>query len=255
MATSKPVKDMSTLELEEAYNAETQCASQVPDSSDPPAEAESTSKEAKEESKEEIDPVEKAKEEANLKAQKEKEEMAQFWARIRAERKERTEAARRKREREHARMAKIEAEEAEMKKRRRKYKFCFLPYVKVSHPCCFISVARAAEELKRMKERDPGVPTKECYEEWERRKEYRRLHPTDHDKMERLKRGPSYQPRVPMPMEAKYWIKKEVALPPSPEPEPKGEKKECCTKCCTCQCDCGLFPDVDDDGTKDKPSN
>ncbi len=92
--------------------------------------------------------------------------------------------------------------------------------------------------------------TKEGYEEWERRKEYRRLHPTDKDKMERLKRGPAYKPKVPMPKEAKYWIKKADALPPPPEPkpEPKGEKKDCCTLCCTCKCGCGLFPEETSDG-------
>ncbi len=91
-----------------------------------------------------------------------------------------------------------------------------------------------------MKELNPGTPTRECYEEWERRKEHRRLNPTDKDKMERLKRGPSYQPwrNVPMPKEDKYWIRRSPPSVPEPEQDPQEEKKDACT----CQCACGFFP-------------
>ncbi len=122
----KPIQDMSTQELHDAYNADTQTASQVPEPVDAKAEPEPV---------EEIDPVKKAEEEARLeaeraeeaariKAEKEKEEMAQFWANLRAEKKRRSEIAQKKREAAKRQYEQQEAEKLETKKRRGKCNFC-----------------------------------------------------------------------------------------------------------------------------------
>ncbi len=116
----KAIQDMSTQELNEAYNADTQSESQVPESSDALPEADSSAKVAKIEPVEELDPAKKAEEEARLAAERERlieeERNTKFWAKIRAERDRKREVAQRKLERREANAAIEAAKEAEIKK-------------------------------------------------------------------------------------------------------------------------------------------
>ncbi len=126
---AKPIQDMSTMELHEAYNAETQTDSQVPEASDSSPKADSSGKDAKDEPVEEVDPAKKAEEDAakeaeeqeRLKAEKEKLEMEQFWTNLRAEKKRRAEIARKRRESADRYNAEIEARAQENKRLRGKF--------------------------------------------------------------------------------------------------------------------------------------